>query len=156
MKSLVARSSVYAGLFVPFVKALRDSDQKSALENAHRHAAFRGMVARSRVGREDLPDACRPAREKQAADDLYQLLCGYDAPADRRHQDAFRSGLGTQLVDWMENDSLDYRVLAVQDMGEITGMRLMRTPPAQRPSVPRGVRLWRQRLKSGEVHTVSP
>ena len=30
VKSLVARSSVYAGLFVPFVEALRDSDQKSS------------------------------------------------------------------------------------------------------------------------------
>ena len=30
VKSLVARSSVYVGLFVPFVEALRDSDQKSS------------------------------------------------------------------------------------------------------------------------------
>ena len=51
----------------------------------------------------------------------------------------------------MENDSLDYRVLAVQDMSEITGMRLMPNPAGTPTERARGIRLWRQRLKDGEV-----
>jgi hypothetical protein len=56
----------------------------------------------------------------------------------------------------MENDSLDYRVLAVQDMGDITGMRLMPNPAGAPAERARGIRLWRQRLKAGEVAPVSP
>ena len=53
---------------------------------------------------------------KTAAHDLYQMLCGY-SPEQIGTRQQFKDGLGTfSLIDWMENDSLDYRVLAVQDM----------------------------------------
>ena len=153
VKSLVARSSVYAGLFVPFVEALRDSDQKSAWKthvDTLREAMSLGPDSAQKIY-QTLVDQ----RGRQAADDLYQMLCGY-GPEQIGKPDEFRNSLGTKLVDWMENDSLDYRVLAVQDMGEITGMRLMPNPAGSPTERARGIRLWRQRLKDGEVTPVAP
>jgi hypothetical protein len=151
VKSLVARSSVYAGLFVPFVEALRDSDQKSAWKT---HIdTLRAAMSLGPESAKKIYQTLADQRGKPAADDLYQMLCGYDAQQIGT-ADEFRAGLATQLVDWMENDSLDYRVLAVQDMGEISGMRLMPNPAGAPTERARGIRLWRQRLKTGEVAPV--
>jgi hypothetical protein len=153
VKSLVARSSVYAGLFVPFVEALRDSDQKSAWKT---HVeTLRSAMSFGPESAERIYQTLVDQRGKVAADDLYQMLCGYSAEQIDKPEE-FRSGLAAQLVDWMENDSLDYRVLAVHNMGEITGMRLMPNPAGAPIERARGIRLWRQRLKAGEVVPVSP
>jgi hypothetical protein len=152
VKSLVARSAVYAGLFVPFVEALRDSDQKSAWKM---HIdTLRLAMSLGPDSAEKIYETLEDQRGRVAAGDLYQMLCGYDA-AQIGEPEQFRDGLGTQLVDRMENDSLDYRVLAVQDMAEITGMRLMANPAGAPTERARGIRLWRQRLKSGEVAPVA-
>jgi hypothetical protein len=153
VKSLVARSSVYAGLFVPFVEALRDSDQKGSWKthiDTLRSAMSLGPESAGKLY-QTLVDQRGPA----AADDLYQMLCGY-GPEQIGEPEAFRAGLAAQLVEWMENDSLDYRVLAVQDMADITGMRLMPNPAGTPTERARGIRLWRQRLKAGEVSPASP
>ncbi len=153
VKSLVARSSVYAGLFVPFVEALRDSDQKSAWKT---HIdTLRSAMSLGPKSAERIYQTLVDQRGQTAAADLYQMLCGYGAEQIGTPEE-FRSGLATQLVDWMENDSLDYRVLAVQDMGEISGMRLMPNPAGAPSERGRGIRLWRQRIKSGEVAPVTP
>jgi hypothetical protein len=153
VKSLVARSSVYAGLFVPFVEALRDSDQKSAWKM---HIdTLRAAMALGPDSAKKIYQTLVDQRGKEAADDLFQMLCGY-GPEQIGPPEAFQNGLGTRLVDRMENDSLDYRVLAVQDMAEITGMRLMPNPAGSPTERARGVRLWRQRLKAGEVSPTAP
>jgi hypothetical protein len=152
VKSLVARSAVYAGLFVPFVEALRDSDQKSSWKT---HIdTLRSAMALGPESSQKIYDTLVDQRGKPPADDLYQMLCGYSA-AQIGSPEEFRDGLGTQLVDWMEDDSLDYRVLAVQDMAEITGMKLLQNPAGGMSERTRGIRLWRQRLKSGEVPLIS-
>jgi len=153
VKSLVARSSVYAGLFVPFVEALRDSDQKASWKM---HIdTLRSAMALGPESAERIYQTLIDQRGQQAADDLYEMLCGYD-PQQFASVDEFRSGLGTELVDRMEDDSLDYRVLAVQDMSELTGMRLMSNPAGSPSERARGVRLWRQRLKDGEIELAKP
>lgn len=153
VKSLVARSSVYAGLFVPFVEALRDSDQKGSWKT---HVdTLRSAMSLGPESAGTLYQTLVNQRGQAAADDLYQMLCGYGTEQIGTPE-AFRAGLAPQLVEWMENDSLDYRVLAVQDMADITGMRLMSNPAGTPTERARGVRLWRQRLKAGEVSPQSP
>jgi hypothetical protein len=149
----VARSSVYAGLFVPFVEALRDSDQKASWKM---HIdTLRSAMALGPESAERIHQTLVDQRGKAAADELYEMLCGYD-PQRFSSPDEFRTGLGTELVDRMEDDSLDYRVLAVQDMSELTGMRLLSNPAGSPSERARGVRLWRQRLKDGEIDLASP
>ena len=54
-----------------------------------------------------------------------------------------------KLIDWLEEDSLDYRVLAVHDLLEITGKRLMPNPAANPTVRKQSVRRWRDRLADG-------
>ena len=60
-----------------------------------------------------------------------------------------------QLIDWLEKDSLDYRVLAVHDLWEITGKQLMPNPAANPTVRNQNVRRWRARLEAGELRPVA-
>jgi hypothetical protein len=153
VKSLVARSSMYVGQFVPFVEALRDSDQKATWKT--HIETLRSAMALGPESAEKIRQTLVEQRGEAAAAELYEMLCGYgpDKIGDPQH---FSTGLGSRLVDWMENDSLDHRVLAVQDMWEITGMRLMPNPAGTPTERARGIRIWRERLKSGEVEPLAP
>jgi hypothetical protein len=152
-KSLVARSSVYAGLFVPFVESLRDSDQKGAWKQ---HIdTLRMAMALGPESADKVYQTLVDQRGEAAAADLYQMLCGY-GPEQIGTPEEFASGLATQLVDWMEDDNLDYRVLAVQDMSEITGKRIMGDPAGRPSDRALEVRRWRQRIKDGDVTPRTP
>jgi hypothetical protein len=152
-KSLVARSSVYAGLFVPFVESLRDSDQKGAWKQ---HIdTLRMAMALGPESADKVYQTLVDQRGDAAAADLYQMLCGY-GPEQIGTPEEFANGLATQLVDWMEDDNLDYRVLAVQDMSEITGKRIMGDPAGRPSDRALEVRRWRQRIKDGEVAPKAP
>jgi hypothetical protein len=152
VKSLVARSSVYAGLFVPFVEALRDSEQRATWKM--HIETLRSAMALGPESADKIWQTLVEQRGEAPARDLYEMLCGYSSN-EIGNQEQFQNGVAARLVDWMENDSLDYRVLAVQDMGEITGMRLMPNPAGSPTERARGVRIWRQRLKAGEIVPVS-
>lgn len=152
-KSLVARSSVYAGLFVPFVESLRDSDQKGAWKQ---HIdTLRMAMALGPESADKVYQTLVDQRGEAAAADLYEMLCGY-GPEQIGTPEEFAGGLATQLVDWMEDDNLDYRVLAVQDMSEITGKRIMGDPAGRPSDRAVEVRRWRQRIKDGEVTPKTP
>jgi hypothetical protein len=152
VKSLVARSSVYVGLFVPFVDALRDSDQRATWKthiDTLRAAMSLGPDSANKIW-----DTLKEQRGEPAARDLYEMLCGYSPEQIGRTPDQIEAGPIPRLIDWLESESLDYRVLAVQDLGEITGKHLMPHPEASPTERAKGVRIWRERLKSGEVMAV--
>jgi hypothetical protein len=79
------------------------------------------------------------------------MLCGCCRDQVGTTPDEVAAGPVGRLIDWLENDGLDYRVLAVQNLAEITGIRLMPNPAASPMVRARGVRLWRARLKAGDV-----
>jgi hypothetical protein len=66
-----------------------------------------------------------------------------------------KTGALLKLIDWLEDDSLDYRVLAVQDLQELTGKRLMPNPAAGLPERTQNVRRWRSRLEAGDLKPAS-
>ena len=47
-------------------------------------------------------------RGRPAADDLYEMLCGYNAEQIGRTPDRSKAGALARLIDWLEEDSLDY------------------------------------------------
>lgn len=153
VKSLVAKSSVYVGQFVPFVEALRDSEQKATWKtqiDTLRSAMALGPDSADRV-RQTLVDQ----RGDAAARDLYEMLCGYSADQVGQSPEEVAAGPIVRLIDWVEDDSLDYRVLAVQNLAEITGKRLLSNPAASPSERAQGARRWRDRLKSGELTPVT-
>jgi hypothetical protein len=154
VKSLVARSSIYVGLFAPFVDALRDSQLKWPIWKSHIET-LRAAMAHGPESAEMVWQSLAEQRGRQAASDLYEMLCGYNADQIGRTPDEMKVGAISQLIDRLENDSLDYRVLAVYDLWEITGKQLMPNPAANVTVRKQNVRRWRDRLDSGELRPVA-
>ena len=90
-----------------------------------------------------------------AAHDLYEMLCGYSPEQIGHSPEQISAGAIPKLIDWLEKEDLDYRVLAVQDLGEITGKHLMPHPEANSSERAKGIRIWRERLKAGEIGPVA-
>ena len=152
VKSLVAKCSIHVGLFQPFIEALRDSEQKA---NWRAHIeTLRSAMALSPESAANVKRALDEQRGRPAADDLYEMLCGYNAEQIGRTPDEVKAGAVAQLIDWLEEDSLDYRVLAVHNLFEITGKRLMPDPAANPKERSQNVRRWRARLEDGDLMPV--
>jgi hypothetical protein len=154
VKSLVARSSIYVGVFQPFVEALRDSDQKASWKT---HIdTLRTAMSLNPESANKVYQALVDQRGKPAAADLFEMLCGYNADQVGHSPDQMKTGAIAKLINWLEDDSLDYRVLAVQDLWEITGKRLMLNPAAKLPERTQNVKRWRSQLESGDLKVVAP
>jgi hypothetical protein len=149
VRSLAAKCSIHVGLFVPFVDALSDSGQRP---NWRAHIDdLRSAMALSSESAEMVWQALVQQRGERAAADLYEMLCGYDLGQIGRTREQVKNGAAAQLIKWLESDRLDYRVLAVENLWEIYGKRLMANPdgtPIER--VP-GIRDWNRRLDAGEL-----
>jgi hypothetical protein len=153
VKSLVARSSMHVGQFVPFVEALRDSEQRA---NWKSHIdTLRAAMALSPESAERVWQTLVEQRGRPAATDLYKMLCGYTADEIGRTPEQIKEGAVAKLIDFLESDSLDYRVLAVQDLAEITGKRLMPNPAATPAERTQNIRKWRARLEADDLKPVS-
>jgi hypothetical protein len=149
VKSLAARSSIHVGLFVPFVEALRDSAQRP---NWEKHIdTLRAAMALDPEAAERIWQTLVDKRGEAAAADLYEMLRGYNADQIGRTPEQVRTGAIADLIDRLESDSLDYRVLAVHNLSEITGKRLMPNPAASLTERAQNVRRWRNRLESDEL-----
>jgi len=153
VKSLVTRSSIHVGLIAPFVDALRDSEQKWPTWRTHIET-LRAAMAHSPESAELVFKALVDQRGRSAAADLYEMLCGYNAEQIGTNTEQLKTGALAKLIDWLEQDSLDYRVLAVHDLWEITGKQLMPNPAANATVRKQSVRRWRDRLQAGELEPV--
>ncbi len=153
VKSLVARSGMHVGLYVPFIEALRDSAQRP---NWNTHIeSLRSAMAMSPESAEKIRQALVEQRGDAAAADLYEMLCGYNADQIGRTPEQVKTGAIARLIDWLEKDSLDYRVLAVHDLWEITGKQLMPNPAGSASDRTRNIRQWRNRLEAGDLTPVA-
>jgi hypothetical protein len=154
VKSLVARSSIHLGLFEPFIEALRDSEQKA---NWRSHIeTLRSAMALSPESAAKVKSALAEQRGTPAADDLYEMLCGYSEDQVGRTPEQVKSRAIPRLIDWLEEDSLDYRVLAVHNLLEITGKRFMDNPAAGRNERTRNIKVWRARLAADDLVPAKP
>jgi hypothetical protein len=153
VKSLVARASMHVGLFAPFIDALRDPEQRMPTWRSHIET-LRSAMAQSPESAELVFQALVDQRGRPAATDLYEMLCGYSAEQIGTTPEEIKTGAISQLIDWLEEDSLDYRVLAVHDLWEITGKQLMPNPAAQATLRKRSINRWRDQLKSNEIRPV--
>jgi hypothetical protein len=152
VKSLAAKSSIHVGVFEPFIEALRDSDQKA---NWRTHIeTLRSAMALSPDAAGKVWNALVQQRGQKAAADLYEMLCGYSDEQIGQTPDEAKVGALVRLIGGLENDSLDYRVLAWHNLWEATGKRLMPDPSADLNERTQNVRQWRRRLESGELQAV--
>jgi hypothetical protein len=150
---LAVRCLSYTGQFDPFVSVLNDESQRSfwaAHFDALQDALARGVETAA---------LARSALEKDRGDDapeLYRLLWGY-SPDDLRYSpDHPKAGSAAQLVEYLDHEQLDFRVLSFENLRRITGFQLYYSPhhTAARRHSP--VQKWRQRLKEGKVIYKNP
>ncbi|MFV2045482.1 MAG: hypothetical protein ACC700_19900, partial [Anaerolineales bacterium] len=149
VKSLVARCSVYVGLFAPFVESLRDSEQRAAWKE-HIETLRTAMALSPEVAGQ-VRQTLVIQRGEEAASDLYEMLCGYSKDQIGLTAEQRQVGALDRLIDWLENDSLDYRVLASQNLWDITGKHLMPNPAGRPDQRAKGIHRWRQRLKKDDL-----
>jgi len=119
VRILAAASSLFVGEFEPLVKALNDSDQKRAWEthiNDLRQALALSPDVAARVRQ-----AFVNIRGADAAEDLMEMVVGYNQQQIGESREAVQTGGLATLLKWMDHDSLDYRVLAIHNLREITG-----------------------------------
>ena len=138
-RSLAARSLALIDEFDPFAALLNDPDQRASwpVEIESLQAALaRGPVVAGKV---------RAMFEKERGkdgDDLYRLLWGYD-------KDQLQSGAAPTLVDDLDNDSLDFRVLSFYNLQKIVGKTFDYRPEATATNRAQPVRRWREQLRKG-------
>lgn len=119
VRVLAAAASVFVGEFEPLVKALNDSDQSRAWDT-HIHDLRQAMALSPDVAasvRQDFVDI----RGEEAALDLFEMVEGYNAAQIGATREARKTGALAQLLKWLDHDSLDYRVLAIDNIRSITG-----------------------------------
>jgi hypothetical protein len=148
-KSMIANSAIYVGQFEPFVEALRDSNQRA---NWATHIkSLRSAMALGPASAEEIWQTLVKQRGETEAADLYEMLCGYGADQVGRTPVQWKTGAIKRLIDWLEDENLDYRVLASHNLREITGKQYMSNPASRPQERAQNVRTWRARLESGDL-----
>ena len=140
-RSLAARSLALIDEFDPFVALLNDADQRAVwpIEIESLQAA----VARGPVSAGKVRAMFEKERGKEG-DDLYRLLWGYN-------KDQLQSGSARILVDYLDNDALDFRVLSFHNLQKIVGKTFDYRPEATAANRAQPVRRWRDQLQEGLV-----
>ncbi|MEX2112171.1 MAG: hypothetical protein WD845_03250 [Pirellulales bacterium] len=111
VRALAIRSATYLNNFEPCINALSEKDEKNLWPTYIEE--LRASIARS----PETATAVRNTFDKQRGADgeaLSRMLWGYSA-------DDLQDGAAAQLVEGLNNDGLDYRVLAIWNLRDITG-----------------------------------
>jgi hypothetical protein len=141
VRDLATRVSVSLGQFEPFVAALNDADQHARWD---RHIeTLRAAMARD--GR--LAERARGALAARRGEDgpaLYRMLWGYTNAQ-------LADGAAKQLVEYLDHESLDYRVLAFWNLRDIVGYGLNYRPEFPPTRRMQSVRRWQELLEKGEI-----
>ena len=141
VRSLAIRSAAYLDDFEPCIDALNEKYEKNFwpiyIET------LRAAIARS-------PDTAQRVRntfDRQGlvGEELFRMLWGYSA-------NDLQNGDAAKLVEGLNHDSLDYRVLAIWNLRDITGLPNHRYYPqdlARQRAQP--VNRWKELLRQGKI-----
>ncbi|MBA3483673.1 MAG: hypothetical protein H0T51_17835 [Pirellulales bacterium] len=150
-RALAARSGAYVGMFDALVTSLGDVNQRAAWRS--QIDALRQAIARDPTAVEGIRAAFEIERGQEAADDLMEMLLGFDRAAVGTSRKEVQEGALVRLLRWMDDDDLTYRVLAWHNANEILGTRdVGGYKPEQSASQRKRMlsRLW-ERLERGEL-----
>lgn len=119
VRTLAAESSLFVGEFEPFVKSLSDADQSRYWES---HIdSLRAALALSPALATRVREAFVSLRGAEAAGDLMEMVQGFSPEEVGQTREELQQGALVKLLGWLDSDSLDYRVLAIYNLNEITG-----------------------------------
>lgn len=150
-KAVAAQCATHVWQFTPFVQALADTQQQP---NWREHVRqLRLAMSRSPEAANLVREALVERRGAAVADDLFEMLRGYSPDQIGNNPDQIKTGITRQLIDWLDHDRLEYRVLAFHNLLEIYGGRTHNYNPVntERARRERSMRTWRQRLADNEL-----
>jgi hypothetical protein len=145
VRALAIRAGAYLGDFDAFVSALNDTDQRASW--AVQVEALKAAVARG----PQTASLVRQTLEQQRGADaklLYRMLWGYTA-------DQLVGGEAQNLVDALNSESLDIRVLSFWNLQHITGVSLFYRPEYPEAKRRSSLTKWRERLNDGKIVPLS-
>lgn len=134
------------GEFDVFPGLLNDAAHRALWNKAVE--SLRAQLAQASQTAVAIYDAFARARG-QKAQLLFRMLYGYS-------DEQLAAGGAAELVDALEHEDLDARVLAHWNLREITGASLYYEPYANAKKREQSVRQWRERLERGEVVRKTP
>ncbi len=155
-KSLGALASTHVGQFAPFVVALADTQQKSNWGDHIAH--LRRAMSRSPEAAQLVRETFVEQRGAGVADDLMEMLRGYGPEQVGTTPEEVKAGITPRLIDLLNHDRLEYRVLAFHNLQQIYGGKSLRYNPASndRKSREGSIRTWRKRLADNELTPTKP
>ncbi len=152
-RDLAARCAVHVGQFTPFVLALSDSAQRA---NWSDHIEMlRTAIASSPELAKQVKQTIADLRGDAEADELYEMIRGYSIDQLGATPQAVQTGVLLKLINWLEHDRLEYRVLAFHNLKQLTGKSLLYQPAGSTSTRDRAVRTWRERLDGNELVDVT-
>ena len=140
-RALAIRSLAHLGEFEDLIASLRDEDQKSMWQLYFESA--QAALARN----SDMAGKLRLTWEKQRSDkagELNRLLWGYS-------KTDLENGEAVKLVEDLNVDDLDFRVLSFLNLKAITNITLLYRPEATAAARRQSVITWQSRLKDGTI-----
>ena len=146
VRQLAARCLCHLGQFDTCVEALDDETQKPYW---YLHIlALQAGLARSPESAQQVLSSFEKLRGAEA-EALFRLLWGY-SPED------LRNGQAEQLVEYLDNDRLDYRVLAYENLKSITKTTTLYRPYYNKKRRGPLVKRWREDLRKGLIVYKNP
>ena len=148
-RDLAARCALHVGQLTPFVLALSDSAQRA---NWEEHIEMlRLAIAASPELAAKVMQTVEQQRGTEEAEDLYEMIRGYTRAQLGSTPQALQTGVLQKLIGWLENDRLEYRVLAFHNLRQLTGKSLLFQPSGSPTARERSIRTWRERLEDNEL-----
>ncbi len=148
-RALATIFGVHVGQFDSSIQALRDEEQ---------HLSWADEIEALRFAMSSSPDLAQAVHEElhrqhrqELADDLYEMLCGYSLQQVGATPEEWKVGAMRQLIDWLQSDQLDYRVLANYNLEQITGRRNVFNPAGTSGSREKNANRQRARLEDGDL-----
>jgi hypothetical protein len=140
-RSLAVRCLASLGSYEPLTQSLRDEMLYSAWH--HHFDELQATLQQGPEASQALKDSFRRVYGEQG-EELFRMLWGYDSNQLREREAA-------RLVEFLESESVECRVLAFENLRRITGASLLYQPqhPQARRKGPTA--RWQERLAAGEI-----
>ncbi|MEM9353156.1 MAG: hypothetical protein AAGA92_09090 [Planctomycetota bacterium] len=157
-RALIAEASLYVGEYEPFVRELGD-EQAANVWDQHIEA-LRQALTLSPEAAAQVRDALLSQRNPSDAERLMKLIRGFSPEEIGTTPDEWQSreGVLSELISWLDDSSLDVRVLAYHNLCQITATKNLEgyTPTKRKDDRERAKkRLW-ARLDRGELRPAGP
>jgi hypothetical protein len=143
---LGARSLALIDEFEPFDNLLNDKEERSVWPIQIK--SLKAAVARGPAVAAKVRAAFERQRGKDGAD-LYHMLWGYS-------KEDLAGGAAAKLVEFLDSDNMDLRVLSIYNLRAITGQDYYYRPEQSAANRFQSVRRWKEQLKEGLIGAKSP